>query len=183
MRVRAGNGGRWCGSALVRYSAAWLAAGALAVVLAAAALRAPPPAGDLASAPLEHTRLEAAARDSGCRLVADAASARVTAAVAAPAGVHATPPGHRALSRALQRGAIVFSYRADLDPDAVDDVESLQPSVPTATIVTPASGTMREAVTARAYRRTLACPHLDRDAVEALRLFRARYLGSGPESV
>ena len=141
---------------------------------------------EVALPPIEATDLAVAASEAGCLLRSgpvresglevDGPSGRP----AHPAVYDAPGPSARAIVAALRRGTIVIDYRPDLREEIVDDLTALQRAVPRATIVAP-NARMRYSVAARTWRRLLACPRLGAQVTDAVRLFRGRYIGSGPD--
>ncbi len=86
------------------------------------------------------------------------------------------------LTAALRRGVIVISYRKDtVDAGRRAQLRALQTAVPDGTIVTPDVSGMRYEVAVAAYRRLLGCGRFTDATIDAIRLFRGRYLGTGPE--
>ena len=53
--------------------------------------------------------------------------------------------------------------------------------MPEGTIVAPNDTGMRFELAVVAYRRLLGCPRFTAQALDAVQLFRGRYLGSGPD--
>lgn len=52
--------------------------------------------------------------------------------------------------------------------------------MPAGTVLAPGGPGMRSAVVARAYRHLLVCPRFGAHALDALRLFRGRFVGTAP---
>ena len=96
-------------------------------------------------------------------------------------GFKQTPPNAGALLAALRRGVVVIYFRAGLDEARIEQLRAMQRAVPDGTIVTPDATGMRYEVAATAFRRLLSCPRYTDDTLDALRLFRGRYVGSGPD--
>lgn len=138
--------------------------------------------------PVRQTELTDAARSAGCdlRLTGDfersnpVAGGPRTAAPLEP-GVYERPPDSRRLVAALRRGIIVIQYRSGLDEKEVEQLQELQRAVPSGTIVTPNGTEMPFVVAATAWRRVLGCPDFTAATIDAIRLFRGRFLGSGPD--
>jgi hypothetical protein len=181
------SGGPRIGKALLRYTLAWLAAGAVAAALLVALLD----DGDelVALPPVRQIDLVAAARAAGCELREPGAAVVLnppvkgsTPAEPASPGVYDRPPDIETLVAALQRGVIVIHYRPSLPRRRVDELRRLQGAVPDGTIVTPNGTGMEYEVAATAWRRLLGCPRLTAASVDAVRLFRGRFLASGPRS-
>jgi chloramphenicol 3-O-phosphotransferase len=85
------------------------------------------------------------------------------------------------LAAAVRRGLVVISYRAGLARKRVEQLRALQSVAPQGTIVTPDDARARGEILVAAYRRLLACPRFTDVALDALRLFRGRYIGIGPD--
>jgi len=153
-------------------------------VLAVVLLRDAP--DDVALPPVIETRLERAAASARCELRgARAANPPVAGpargAPAAP-GVYDEPLPVPRLIGALRAGTIVIQYRSDL-PDALrDDLERVQAALPRGTVVAPSATRMRYAVAVTAWQRLLGCPRFGRRSIDAVRLFRGRFVGSGPDA-
>jgi hypothetical protein len=129
--------------------------------------------------PVRQPELANAVRAGGCRIspARDAAGSDVPAR---PGSYEDAPPT-RTLSAALRRGTIVILYRAGLDDDLEHKLHAIQGGIPNGTIVTPSPTHTTDDVAIAAYGRRLVCPRLTADSMDALRLFRGRYLGSGPD--
>ena len=135
--------------------------------------------------PVRQVDLVQAARVAGCRLeragrtpLNPPVAGAVDVAPAAP-GIYERPPDSERVVGALRRGYIAIHYRPGLDDDLVDALGEIQRTVPEGTLLVP-NDTMSYEVAATAWRRLLGCPRFSRQAVDALRLFRGRFLGSGP---
>ena len=76
---------------------------------------------------------------------------------------------------------IVISYRPRLDDERLAQLRTLQSVVPNGTIVAPDTSGMRYEVAVAAYRRLLGCMRFTDAAIDAIRLFRGRYIGIGPD--
>lgn len=172
---------------LIAYAAAWLAGGALVATLLVVALG--PRGDDVSLPPLGESRLEDAARHARCELrTADGPRSRLDPpvagarrAVALRPGVYDEPPDRRAVVAAIRRGTVVLHYRPGVSQDEIDGLEEVQRSVPNGTIVVPDSTGMRYAMAATAWRRLLGCPRVSRQAIDAVRIFQGRFLGTGPD--
>jgi hypothetical protein len=163
---------------LLVYLAAWLAVGAI-VVLVAVALLDGGSSADGTLPPVRQTALESAAHAAGCRLERRRPSDDARAAAAA-GGSYAKAPSVDALQAALRRGTVVLSYRPGLPEELLSKLQAIQRTIPRATILTPGTRRMQDAVAMSAYRRLLVCPRVSAEGLDALRLFQGRYLGSGP---
>jgi hypothetical protein len=174
------------GSGLAGYVAAWLAAGAAIAAIAVGLTGpgqapAPAPAGAAALPPVREAGLGAAMRHAGCRIRAAAASAPSVVVLAPRAGVSRTPLDAGRRAAGVRRGLIVVEYRRDVRDGAYAQLRRLQEVVPNGTVLAPNPRLAHDQVTVTAYRRQLRCPALARGGtLDALRLFRGRYLGSMP---
>lgn len=133
--------------------------------------------------PVQEIELTAAARSAGCRLRTGEPpdpSIPVAGSAGRPArpGFYEDPPPSGALVGALRVGVIVLHYDPELPSSRIDELRVVQRAVPEGTIVTP-NGTMGFAVAATAWRRLLGCPRMTDATIDALRLFRGRYIGQG----
>ena len=176
------------GRGLALYAAVWLVAAGAAVGLVFAVF-----GGDDAATvsvpPLRETELGTAADQSRCVLRRAEADERLNPPVDGPAGGRAakggfydTPLPTAELTTAVRRGIIVIQFREGLaDPD-VDALKRLQEAAPDGTIVAPNATRMPFEIAVVAYRRLLGCPRFTAQALDAVQLFRGRFMGSGPES-
>lgn len=137
--------------------------------------------------PVTAVGLTAAASDAGCVLrTGDAVAAAVpvsggTSQPASP-GFYEDRPRAGALVGALSRGAIVIHYRPDLPGEFISDLRLVQRVMPAGTIVV-ANADMQFAVAATAWQRLLGCYRLTDGTLDALRLFRGRYIGRGADDL
>lgn len=138
--------------------------------------------------PVREIQLVKAVRASGCELRRARAGEQLKPPVDGPAASPARPqsyedaPPVEQLTAALRRGLIVISYRKDtVDGARLAQLHALQTVVPDGTIVTPDETGMRYDVAVAAYRRLLGCRQFTDAAIDAIRLFRGRYIGTGPE--
>jgi len=173
--------------ALLGYAFAWAAAGALVAGLLLAALAGRDGGeGTVALPPVRETELVRAAERAGCELRRGSGGDEQPP-VDGPRGAPARPGSYDrplpvpALVGALARGTVVISHRPDLPPERRALLEALQRAVPDGTIVAP-NPRMRFLVAISAWRRRLGCRALDARTLDALRLFRGRFLGAGPDS-
>ena len=180
------RGGRGSRLAVLAYVAAWLVAAAVLAGVLLAVLDGGEP-DEVSLPPVYETELAVAARDAGCELRLARAGERFNPPVvggvgARPArpGFYEESPGVRALTAALRDGVVVIHIR-DLDATGLALLESVQNAVPDGTIVTPNDTGMPFAVAVTSYRRLLGCPSLSDSSVEAIQLFRGRFVGSGPD--
>lgn len=138
--------------------------------------------------PLQETRLASAARTAGCELRRDRGPGRLNppatgprrAAAAAP-GVYDAPPPPDEVIAAVRRGIITIQYDEALTGDERDQLEAVQRVLPGGTIVAPNTTRMPYRVAAVGWRNMLGCRRLSGQAIDALRLFRGRYVGRGPD--
>lgn len=137
--------------------------------------------------PVRETQLVRAVQLGGCELRRARRGEQLRPAVdgprAAPArpGFYAEAPPARQLTGALRRGVIVISYRPGLERKRLAQLRSLQTVVPSGTIVTPDTSAMPYEVAVAAYRRLLGCQRFTDAAIDAIRLFRGRHIGIGPD--
>ena len=170
--------------ALLRYVGLWLAAGAAVAALGLQLLRG---AGDEVSLPpVRETELVSASTAARCELRRESAEGVLQPAASGRAGSASRPgiyeqtPPQPALIGAIRRGIIVIHYRPSLDEEQIEQLQRVQEAVPLATIVTPNENMpFAEAVTA--WRRLLGCHSFRAASVDAIRFFRGRYIGSGPD--
>jgi hypothetical protein len=174
--------------AVVMYGAAWLAAAACVVVVAVVALDGSEPEA-VSLPPVEETELGDAARAAGCELRRQRRGAQlnppVTGAAGFPparAGVYEHSPDIGSLVAALRQGVIVIQVRTGLDESRLDELRTIQASAPNGTIVTPNETGMRFELAVTAYGHLLGCAEVTDASIEALLLFRGRYVGSGPDT-
>ena len=171
--------------AIVRYAGGWLLAGGLLAALIPMAVPEQEQAG-VTLPPVREIDLAAATRRAGCELSRDSRAQDLRppadggpATPAAP-GVYDRRPPVRALIGAVRAGIVVIHYRPDLPRTPGTDLDALHAAVPSGTIVTP-NEDMPYAVAVTAWRRLLGCPALTAQALDAVRLFRGRFIGSGPD--
>jgi hypothetical protein len=174
--------------ALVRYALAWLAAGGIGVALLVAVLDDTDRSVELP--PVQGVDLVATARAAGCELRGPTGVRGLKPPVEGPRGgspargpcIYERPPPSEALTTALRRRVVVIHYAARLPGrDDVDELRNLQAAVPEGTIVTPNGTAMRYEVAVTAWRRLLGCPRFSPKALDAVQLFRGRFLGEGSD--
>jgi hypothetical protein len=170
------------------YAALWLVAAAAVVGLVFAVFGGPDDAETVSVPPVRQTQLADAAGEGRCELRRASAGERLNPPVDGPA-VRAAPPGFyeepvasAALTAALRQGIVVIHFRAGLDGEQLEALKGLQAAVPAGTIVAPNSTRMPFELAVTAYRRLLGCPHFNAEALDAVQLFRGRFVGSGPDS-
>ena len=83
------------------------------------------------------------------------------------------------LIAALRDGVVVVQFRG-VDESAVDLLHAIQEAVPDGTIVAPNETGRPYIVAVTAYRRLLGCREPNDSTVDAIQLFRGRFVGSGP---
>ncbi|MDP1849480.1 MAG: DUF3105 domain-containing protein [Solirubrobacteraceae bacterium] len=138
--------------------------------------------------PVRETQLVRAVQHGSCELRRARGGERLrppvdgpsTAAAAQPRFYAEAPPADR-LTAALRAGVIVIHYRPGLDEERLAQLRTLQTVVPRGTIVTPGASGMHYEVAVAAYRRLLGCTRFSDAAIDAIRLFRGRYIGIGPD--
>ena len=172
---------------LLRYAVVWAAVGAALVAVALGVVSRL--GGDevrVSLPPLRGTELTSAARSAGCELRTPTARVTLNPDVSGPPGtparpgVHDPPPSSDQVVAALRRGVIVIQYRPGIPDDQVRELEALQRAVPGATIVAP-NTSMPYEVAASGWRRLLGCPRYSSRSIDAMRLFRGRFIGRGPD--
>lgn len=171
-------------AAIARYALLWIAVGAALALLALALVDGPP--GDATLPPVQQTQLAHAVRAAGCRLQRAEPGQRLVPPADGPSGTAARPafydraPPVGQLTAAVRRGVIVIYHRPAATRDRLAHLRALQEAVPGGTVVAPYVQ-MPHAVAAAAYRRVLACPRFTDAAIDAIRLFRGRHIGTGPD--
>jgi hypothetical protein len=180
---RAGHGTR---IATLAYVSAWVVAAAVVIGMVLAVLDGGRP-DEVSLPPVHDTELDQAAREAGCELHQARRGERLNPAVvggfgAIPArpGVYEESPGAPALLAALRDGVIVIQFRG-LDSEDVELLRTVQAAVPDGTIVAPNDTDMPFAVAVTGYRRLLGCPQLSEQSIDAIQLFRGRFVGTGPD--
>jgi hypothetical protein len=173
--------------AMLAYAAAWVTAATLIIGVALAALDTGEPA-EVSLPPVLETELGQAVRDGGCELhrarPGESLNPPVIGGIGAmPArpGFYEESPGQPALLAALRDGVVVIQFR-DLDGAGVDLLQDVQHALPMGTIVAPNDTRMPFMVAVATYRRLLGCHALDEASIDAIQLFRGRYVGSGPDA-
>jgi hypothetical protein len=167
--------------------ALWLAGAAAVVALLAVVLddRGEEP---VALPPVHEIELTDAAQAAECELRRVREGEPTNPPVEGPAaiapaspGVKSTAPPVASLVAALRHGIMVIHYDPGLDEQRVEELREMQEGVPAGTIVTPSATAMPYEVAATAYRRLLSCRRYTDATLDALQLFRGRFVGSGPE--
>ena len=166
----------------------WLIGAAL-VATAAIALLDEGEDEPVALPPVRQTELDLAAKDAGCELRRTREPEGLNPPVTGPGGVTPARPGFyeeqpavSSLIAAIRRGIVVIHFRGGLDGSRIDELRALQEAVPSGTIVTQNATGMPYVVAVTAYRRLLGCPRFTDATLDAIRLFRGRRLGSGPDT-
>jgi hypothetical protein len=171
--------------ALFLYVVAWAAAGIAVAVLLLTLLRRDDE--QVSVAPVEETELAVAARRGGCELRTGRRNAGLRPPVAGPrarpvaAGIYRTDQPESHLVGALRRGIVVIHYRPGLVEDRVDELHDLQRAQPRGTIVAP-NARMPYALATTAWGRLLGCRAVGDETIDAVQLFRGRFVGGGPDS-
>jgi hypothetical protein len=173
--------------ALLAYAVGWLVAAALAVAVIVVLTGDGGP-DTVSVPPVRQTELGHATVLAGCRLEQVNGGEALNPPVDGPRGARPAAPGNYdhpvaspALVAAIRRGTIVIQYRDSVEGERLDALKSLQAAVPTGTIVVPNATGMPIELAVTAYRRMLACPRFSLRALDAVQLFRGRFLGSGPD--
>jgi hypothetical protein len=171
---------------MLAYAAAWLVAAGVIVGVLLAVLDGSEP-DEVSLPPVQETELTSAAAHAGCELERAEAGERLNppvmgGAAAAPArpGFYDESPDDESLLAAMREGVIVIHFR-DLSESDVDLLREFQEAVPDGTIVVRNATRMPFVVAVTAYRRLLGCRTLNQSSVDAIQLFRGRFLGSGPD--
>jgi hypothetical protein len=170
------------------YTAAWLVAAAAAVAVVFA-VSGSDGENTVSVPPVREPELTKAAGQSRCELRTARAGEQFNPPVDGPAGGRPARPGFyedpiagAALSSAVRNGIVVIQFREGLDGERLEALKTLQEAIPQGTIVAPNATGMPFEVAVTAYRRLLGCPRFNDQALDAVQLFRGRFLGSGPES-
>ena len=173
--------------ALLGYTAAWLVGAATITVLAVVLLQGSG-SPSVAVPPVRATQLDDAVRAAGCELVhakqrSDRLSPAVDGPPATPAapGVYEQPPSRAALVGALRRGVVVIEVGRTAPDGTIERLAEIQHALPEGTIVTRAAPGMPFVLAVTAYRRLLGCPRFTPRALDAVQLFRGRFVGIGPD--
>jgi hypothetical protein len=173
--------------ATLAYVAAWLVAATAIVGVLLAVLDTDEPKV-VSLPPVQETELADAARRAGCELRRARSGERLnppvvggSGATPARAGFYEESLDPVSLLAALRDGVIVIQFR-DLESGDIDLLHSFQEAVPDGTIVVPNDTGMPFAVAVTAYRRLLGCRDLNQSSVDAIQLFRGRFVGSGPDT-
>ena len=171
---------------MLSYAAAWLVAAAVIVGVLLPVLDSGEPE-EVSLPPVHETELDDAAARAGCELERAEDGEQLNppvlggaAAEPAPPGFYEDPVDGEALLAAMREGVIVIQFR-DLESSELDLLRDFQESVPGGTIVVPNESAMPFAVAVTAYRRLLGCRTLNESSVDAIQLFRGRFVGSGPD--
>lgn len=173
---------------LARYAFAWTAVAAIIVVAIGGLIQALGGEEEVLLPPVRAFQLDDAAQRAGCELRRARRGEQLNPPVDGPRlpervrpGVYERPLAPSTLGGAVRQGLVVIHHRPDTPRAVVSDLTELQRAVPEGTIVSvnEALGSTQVAVTA--YRRQLACPRYSRRAIDAIRLFRGRFIGSGPD--
>ena len=172
--------------ATIAYAAAWLVAATVIVGILLAVLDSGEP-NEVSLPPVRETELDTAASHAGCELQRASVGERLNPPVLGGAGTVPARPGFydesldgESLLAAMRDGVIVIHFR-DLAPSDLDLLREFQEAVPDGTIVVRNDTRMPFVVAVTAYRRLLGCRTLSQSSVDAIQLFRGRFLGSGPD--
>lgn len=171
-------------AALLGYVAAWLVAGAGAAALIIALIHED---DEPRLPPVRQIELGAAVRAAGCELRSGGGRASDRPAVAGPPAarparpaVYRRAPAESALVGAMRRGVVVVHYRPGLPAPRIAELEQLHEAMPVGTIVAP-NAAMPFAIAVTAWRQRLSCRSMRPELLDAVQLFRGRYVGSGPD--
>lgn len=174
--------------AIARYAVVCVAIGAAVAGLVVAILGGADSDTGATLPPVRETQLVKAARAGDCELRRAGAGEQLRPPVDGPRAAPAAPrfyddaPPVEQLTAALRRGVIVIYYRDGLDEERLGQLRALQTVVPRGTIVVPDRSEMRYEVAVAAYRRLVGCKRFTDASIDAIRLFRGRYVGTGPDS-
>lgn len=174
------------GEALLLYAVGWLLAGFVVAAIVVLVVR-DGEGGEVSLPPVRQTRLGEAARAAGCEVRHGSDTDALTPAVTGPPATAARPDVYERAPRgpqlvgALRRGIIVIHHRPSLADARVEQLRRLQQAVPEGTIVTP-NARMPYMVAATAWNRLLGCDSFEDVTLDAIRLFRGRFIGSGPDT-
>ena len=174
--------------AIARYAIVCLAIGAAVAGVVVAILGGSDRDAEAPLPPVRETQLAKAVQASGCELRRARAGEQLTPPVDGPPGAPARPrfyedaPPLEKLTAALRRGVIVIYYDDDVDGERLALLRSLQTVIPTGTIVAPDTTGMPYEVAVAAYRRLLGCERFADTTIDAIQLFRGRFIGIGPDS-
>lgn len=170
---------------LIRYVVLWLAGGALVAGLGLTLIGSDDP-DVVRLPPVRQTALSTAAREARCELRDATRTDRLNppvvgraASVPAAPGIYGEPLDPEALVAALERGDIVYHYRPQLTAARVDQLEAVQQAVPDGTILAPNGTGMPYEVAATAWGQLLGCERFTDASIDAMRLFRGRFIGLG----
>jgi hypothetical protein len=159
--------------AVLAYAAAWLVAAAAVVGVVFAIFGREDGGTTVSVPPVRETQLTDAAGQSRCELHTARLGQRFNPPVDGPAGGRPARPGFyeepvaaAELSAAVRHGIVVIQFREGIEGERLEALKTLQAAIPEGTIVAPNGTGMRFELAVTAYRR----------------LFRGRFLGSGPES-
>ena len=137
--------------------------------------------------PVRATELARAAASAGCGLRRGGQRAserpRVEGGRAVPTrpGTYDVEQPATGLVGAMRRGTIVIHYRPGVTDAELQRLTAVQRAVPAGTILAPERD-MPYRVAVTAWRRLLGCDGLDARTLDAIRLFRGRYVGQGPDA-
>ena len=175
----AGRRGARAWSGLAVYVAGWLLAGSLVAASVVVVKGGDAPPGRAATVPpVREFMLGAAVARAGCRITAREHGATGSAAPPA-AGIYRRPISDAARDRGSLRGIVTIEYRKDTPRLLVGRLAALQRSVPRGTLLAPGAALRSDQLAVTTYGRQLRCRHITDSSLDALQLFRGRYLGSG----
>ncbi len=160
----------------------WLAAGAVATAAAILLLGSgsDPSRSPSGLRPVHEIALVDAMRHARCTL----RTTRPNLGSGSPAhvrpGIYDTPLRAATYGGALARGIVVIEYSDAFELTRLDELAAVQRALPAGTIVAPSRQRTRTALRASAYRRVLRCAETGQAALDALALFRGRFVGQAP---
>ncbi len=172
-------------SGLLLYAVGWVVAGAAVAALLVWVVE---DDDSVTLPPVKQTQLEAAARAARCELRRARPGEMLNPPVDGPRiteplrpGVYDEPGDLDSVVAAVRRGVIVVHYRPDLPETRVEQLSDLQRAVPEGTIVVPNATRMPFEVAVTGWRRLLGCRRFSDASIDAVRLFRGRFIGRGPD--
>lgn len=173
--------------AITRYALVCLAIGALVAGLVVAILGGGEQDTGATLPPVRETQLVKAVQAGGCELRRPREGEHLRPpvegppAAPAPSRFYDAAPRVEQLIGALRRGVIVIFYRDGVGKERLEQLRLLRTLVPAGTIVAPDTSGMPYEVAVAAYRRLLGCDRFTAAAIDAIRLFHGRYVGTGPD--
>lgn len=171
---------------LATYALAWLGAGTLVAVgvvaLAGDDERPATRARAIVPAPLappvREVQLGDAMRNAGCDV--ERTATRAATGAVPPAGVYRRGLSADERRRVARAGLAVIEYAPGATGATRAHLVAIQRAAPTGTVLAPRPTLPGGTVTVTTFGRRLRCPAASAPALDAVQLYRGRYLGSGP---